>query len=118
MSDDEFDSLPDPFEGIDWDKVSIPALSSSSQVPASTTDTLSAAFPDYPPNSPHSSDQYTFDDVDEAFLNEVSILEAQFFSKETGLQHFIFKKFSVTDVLARFYRYPLFLVGFQIRNTD
>lgn len=61
-TDDEFDQLPDPFTGVDWNNV--PGLS--------------AIMPRHsaPSHSQTSvSDQYSYDEVDAAFLAEVDQVE-------------------------------------------
>lgn len=66
-SDDEFDRLPDPFAGVDWNDV--PGLSSTSQPRAE----LRRSTPSLSQTSV--SDQYSYDEVDVAFLAEIDQIE-------------------------------------------
>lgn len=66
-SDDEFDRLPDPFAGVDWNDV--PGLSSNSQHRAE----LRRSTPSLSQTSV--SDQYSYDEVDAAFLAEIDQVE-------------------------------------------
>ncbi|KAF8272924.1 hypothetical protein EI94DRAFT_1717035, partial [Lactarius quietus] len=65
-SDDEFDQLPDPFAGVDWNKV--PGLSAIIPSQPSAEPRHSASS-----NSPTS--QYSYDEVDAAFLAEIDLVE-------------------------------------------
>lgn len=87
MSEDEYDKLPDVFEGVDWDSLAIPALSSS--IPHTTPPSQTMALPrestesaNENTRSPTSSEEYPFEDVDQAFLDQVSAVEAEFYSQE------------------------------------
>lgn len=68
-SDDEYDQLPDPFAGIDWNDV--PGLSSITPLQPAVEPRRST-----PSHSQTSvSDQYSFDEVDAAFLAEIDQAE-------------------------------------------
>jgi hypothetical protein len=85
MSDDEFDQLPDPFAGIDWN--TIPELSTILPAPqpslshSSGAPTLVEARPQASTplangcDSTPESTQYSFDEWDAAFLTEVNKAE-------------------------------------------
>jgi hypothetical protein len=85
MSDDEFDQLPDPFAGIDWN--TIPELSTIPPAPqpslshSSGAPTLVEARPRASTplangcDSTPESTQYSFDEWDAAFLAEVNKAE-------------------------------------------
>lgn len=90
-TEDEFDTLPDAFAGVDWD--SIPAMTQVPLPPTSTLETETPAPPLQPataqeptpsssqitqPISTPSSEDYGFGDVDESFLEEVDALEKSF----------------------------------------
>lgn len=82
MSEDEFDALPDIFEGVDWDDISrvIPSLSFSCET-VSRGDTgidlshrgvssqaVQSPVDSAPPiDVPSSPDEYPFDEVDQVF---------------------------------------------------
>ncbi len=82
MSEDEFDTLPDVFEGVDWDSLAIPALSSSVPQAASPTPAPPRVNTSKTIHSPASSEEYLFEDFDQAFLDQVSAIEAEFSSQE------------------------------------
>ncbi|KAH9044696.1 hypothetical protein EDB85DRAFT_1910738 [Lactarius pseudohatsudake] len=69
-SDDEFDQLPDPFAGIDWNKV--PGL--SAVTPSQHNAEPRHSTPSHSQTNV-SSDQYSYDEVDAAFLAEVDQVE-------------------------------------------
>ncbi|KAH9065950.1 hypothetical protein EDB87DRAFT_1594004 [Lactarius vividus] len=68
-SDDEFDQLPDPFAGIDWNKV--PGL--SAVTPSQPSTEPQHSIPSH--SQTNVSDQYSYDEVDAAFLAEVDQVE-------------------------------------------
>lgn len=68
-SDDEFDRLPDPFAGIDWNNV--PGLSSIT--PSQPRAEPRRSTPTHSQTSV--SDQYSYDEVDAAFLAELDQVE-------------------------------------------
>ena len=81
MSGDEFDRLPDPFSGIDWN--TIPGLSVT-PLPSHSGPSISGGTPAVLPprhfttpgaNSTSASTQYSFDEIDAAFLAEVDKVE-------------------------------------------
>ena len=85
FDEDEFDALPDMFEGVDWD--SIPAMTQCAfySVGGSATVVDHSPLPNSSqhsapavgsgePNTP-SSEDYGLDDLDESFLGEVDALE-------------------------------------------
>ncbi|KAH8997502.1 hypothetical protein EDB92DRAFT_1435222 [Lactarius akahatsu] len=69
-SDDEFDQLPDPFAGFDWSKV--PGL--SAVTPSQHDAEPRHSTPSHSQTNV-SSDQYSYDEVDAAFLAEVDQVE-------------------------------------------
>lgn len=74
-SEDEFDSYPDEFEGLDWNE--FPALSLPVLNNGSHSLDLDVLHPPRPGSS-RSSSHYSCDDVfDAAFLAEVDALESQ-----------------------------------------
>jgi hypothetical protein len=76
-SSDEFDDLPDEFEGFDWNEIPALTLSNETRFPDSL-DNLNVPCP----ASPHPSSHYSCDDeFDEAFLAAVDALE------ETAIQN-------------------------------
>ncbi|KAL4243078.1 hypothetical protein ABKN59_001039 [Abortiporus biennis] len=80
MTEDEYDTLPDPFEGLDWNTIpelAEPPRSTGEEPP--TSQLLS--------NTPHSSSDYAFDDVDDAFLAEVSAIETAMTVPRTPSPH-------------------------------
>jgi hypothetical protein len=68
-SDDEFDRLPDPFAGVDWNDV--PGLSSIT--PSQPRVEPRRSTPSHSQTS--ASDQYSYDEVDAAFLAEIDQVE-------------------------------------------
>jgi hypothetical protein len=62
MSDDEFDQLPDPFIDIDWNNV--PGLSAVTPRHSAPSHSQTSV-----------SDQYSYDEVDAAFLAEIDRVE-------------------------------------------
>jgi hypothetical protein len=68
-SDDEFDRLPDPFAGVDWNNV--PGLSSIT--PSQPRVEPRRSTPSHSQTSV--SDQYSYDEVDAAFLAEIDQVE-------------------------------------------
>jgi hypothetical protein len=65
--EDEFDSIPDEFDGLDFDAIPDLAISAPAE-----------AIIDIPPrpDSANSSSHYSFDDdIDEAFLVELDAIE-------------------------------------------
>lgn len=98
-SEDEFDALPDIFEGVDWSEL-IPDLAPShSGEQSSTISQMSATTPNLGhmtegahsyvesvsetavqqpprPNSAQSSSQYSFDDLDDTALAQLDALES------------------------------------------
>ncbi|KAI0004133.1 hypothetical protein BJV74DRAFT_881305 [Russula compacta] len=95
ISDDDFDKFPDPFAGIDWNTVpelSTPLLPSPSNHPTSSCaptpvesrpSTLLASGEDSTPTP----SQYSYDDIDAAFLAEVDKVERRLLqSQELGLE--------------------------------
>lgn len=82
-SEDEFDTIPDEFEGIDFDAVpaltALPAALSEESATASDSD---AAIPPRPPSA--GSTHYSWDDeIDESVLVEVDAIERRI-ALETG----------------------------------
>ncbi|KAH9968766.1 hypothetical protein BC827DRAFT_1165489 [Russula dissimulans] len=81
MSGDEFDRLPDPFAGVNWNNV--PGLSAnplpSHPGPSTSRGTLALVAPRHSvtpgANSTSASMQYSFDEIDAAFLAEVDKVE-------------------------------------------
>jgi len=81
MSGDEFDCLPDPFSGINWNAV--PGLSAHPLPfhpgPSTSRSTLPVVAPRHSitpgANSTPASTQYSFDEIDAAFLAEVDKVE-------------------------------------------
>ena len=83
MSEDEYDQLPDPFSGIDWN--TIPGLSTvppASQPSASTSGSVPTPVEPRLPTplangrAPSSeSTQYSFDEWDASFLDELNKVE-------------------------------------------
>src|SRR5579863_115058 len=79
--DDEFDQIPDPFAGIDWN--TIPALSAippASQPSLSNSGGVPAQVEPNPPiakgsDSTPESSQYSFDEWDATFLTEINKAE-------------------------------------------
>lgn len=83
MSEDEFDQLLDPFPGIDWNTVpglsaippaSQPSASTSGSVPAPVELRLSTPLA-IERNSSSTSMQYSFDEWDTSFLDELNEVE-------------------------------------------
>lgn len=89
QSGDDFDDLPDPFADINWDDV--PGLT---HVPTTPGNSIHAIIPNRtegirnasndgtetckePARGATPSSEYSYDDVDEAFLVEVDALEAK-----------------------------------------
>ncbi|OCH96661.1 hypothetical protein OBBRIDRAFT_16026 [Obba rivulosa] len=85
-TEDEFDALPDEFEGIVWDNV--PEMAPSSGSSQATIPHEQGTIPSTPGDeiilgvAPHttrrqsspSSSHYSFDELDQAFLDEVDVL--------------------------------------------
>ncbi|SRR6266702_456369 len=70
-SEDEFDQLPDPFTGIDWNNV--PGLSAFTPLQPSAEPRHSS--PSHSQTNASVSDQYSYDEVDAAFLAEIDQVE-------------------------------------------
>ncbi|TCD70675.1 hypothetical protein EIP91_002399 [Steccherinum ochraceum] len=96
-SEDEFDALPDAFEGVDWD--GIPAMTQIPLPPTPAPEIETPAPPSQPPTVPEptpsssqvtqpintpSSEDYGLEDLDESFLEEVDALEKSFTEPETA----------------------------------
>lgn len=82
-SDDEFDRLPDPFSGIDWNDV--PGL--SAVTPSQPSAEPRHSTPSHSQTNV-SEDQYSYDEVDAAFLAEIDQVERRLLpSQETASSH-------------------------------
>ena len=86
MSDDEFDGIPDEFEGLDFNAV--PALASPNAPPTTTnTSTFgpSAIIP-RPSSAASSSTQYSCDDeINQSYLVAVDAFENQLGESSNGV---------------------------------
>src|SRR5712691_13019123 len=83
MSEDEYDQLPDPFSGIDWNTVpglstipplSRPSASTSGSGPALVEPRLSTPSADGRDSS-SAPTQYSFDEWEPSFLDELNKVE-------------------------------------------
>lgn len=83
MSEDEFDQLPDPFSGVDWNTVpglstippvSQPSASTSGSVPELVEPRLSTPSANGRDSS-SAPTQYSFDEWDPPFLDELNKVE-------------------------------------------